>query len=161
MKNTIASNELKIYCDGLVEPTNPGGWGCWAWLAISPKGRRLREGRGCIGRGPEVTNNRVEYIAVLNALRYTASRREMLAERQMVVVVYSDSQLVIRQIVGEWACNTPHLRELRDEIIRWADHLRAGGVDTRFVWVPREQNMDADALTRQAYREARMNREAA
>ncbi len=157
----MAINELKLYCDALVEPVNPGGWGCWAWVAVGPTGKRLREEYGCHGHGAGITNNLLEYVAILHALRYTATRAEMLKAREIVVLIYSDSQLAICQLLGKWACNSPHLVALRDEITAIASALRADGVDVRFEWIPREQNMDADALTWQAYREARASREAA
>lgn len=149
-----ADNTLMIFCDGLCEP-NPGGWGCWAWIARSPKGTRLREAYGNIGRGSAVTGNLAEYTAVLNALSYTVGRLSILVERRLGVVIYSDSQLVINQIRGEWACNKSHLRDIRDRAVQIAETLRAAGVSVDFVWIPREQNEDADALTRKAYQEAR------
>lgn len=148
-------NDVMICCDGLCEPSNPGGWACWAWLARSPKGNRLKEAYGCLGNGPEMTNNRAEYAAVLNALRYTASRLQMLAEREMGVVIYSDSQLVINQIRGTYRVNQPHLAELRGQVVQLAQSFIDHGVRIGFEWIPREQNMDADALTRKAYQEAR------
>ena len=149
------NNTLILYCDALVEPTNPGGWGCWAWLAIGPNGKRLRDARGCIGRGPDVTNNRMEYLAVIEALRYTVGKADMLAERGISVLLRSDSQLVIKQVLCEWGCNTPHLQPLCREVQQLATDLNMAGVPVNFEWIPREQNTEVDALTRQAYREAR------
>lgn len=149
------SGQLLIYCDGLCEPTNPNGYGCWAWLAIGPNGRRLRDARGCIGHGPGMSNNRAEYAAVLEALRYTVGKAEMLKDKGIHVLLRSDSQLVIRQVQGEWGCHSPHLIPLCTEAQGLADQLRAAGVPITFEWVPREQNTEADALTRQAYQEAR------
>jgi ribonuclease HI len=148
---------LTISCDGLCEPRNPGGWACWAWLAIGPNGKRLRDAWGCLGHGAEMSNNRAEYQAVIEALRYTVTRTELLAARGVSIVVRSDSQLVINQVVGSWACRTPHLIPLRAEIERLAEELHAAGIAVRFAWIPREQNTEADALTRRAYREARLH----
>jgi ribonuclease HI len=144
-------NTLTLYCDGLVEPTNPGGWGCWAWLAIGPQGTRLKQAGGCIGRGPDVTNNQVEYTAVLNALRYTTSRIALLRERGLQVLLRTDSQLVVRQVEGAWACRSPRLLPLRDQVRQCAEALRQGGVPVVCEWVPREQNTDADTLSRLIY----------
>jgi ribonuclease HI len=149
------NNTLLLYCDGLVEPCNPGGWGCWAWLAIGPNGKRLRDARGCVGRSPDVTNNKLEYQAVIEALTYTVAKAPMLGERGIRVLVRSDSQLVIKQVLGEWGCNTPHLVPLRDKVQGLADTLNVVGVPVAFEWIPREENAEADALTRQAYQEAR------
>lgn len=156
----MRDNDLMIFCDGLCEPANPNGWACWAWLARSPSGKRLREAYGCLGHGEGMTNNVAEYAAINDALRYTLGRTAMLAERDMGVTFYSDSQLVINQIAGKWACNAPGLRELRENAVRHAEALIIAGVRVSFEWIPREQNMDADALTRKAYQEARRRRAA-
>lgn len=151
----MTNNTLMLFCDGLCEPRNPGGWACWAWLARSPKGNRLREDSGCLGHGDGMTNNLAEYRAVIEALTYTLTRAQMLYERQMGVTVYADSQLVIRQITGEYATRQPHLIELRKEVLALADELGRAGVPVEFIWMPREENADADTLTRKAYQEAR------
>ena len=151
----MTNNTLMLFCDGLVEPVNPGGWACWAWLARSPKGNALREAHGCIGHGDGMTNNIAEYHAVIEALTYTVTRAGVLAERRMGVTVYGDSQLVIRQITGEYQTRQPHLAELRRQVLALADELGHAGVSVEFVWIPRDENADADALTRRAYQEAR------
>jgi ribonuclease HI len=148
-------NDLMIFCDGLCEPRNPGGYACWAWIAYSPKGNRLREDSGCVGNGEEMTNNLAEYHAVLNALRYTRSRLTMLSERGMGVMVYSDSKLVIEQIKGSWRCNTPALQRLLADIESVMHFFADAAVPLKFEWIPREQNQAADQLTRLAYTQAR------
>lgn len=146
---------LALYCDGLCEPTNPNGYACWAWLAKSPEGKTVRSAYGCLGHGAGMSNNLAEYEAVLRALRHTAGRVELLVERGLSVRVHADSQLVIRQIGGEYRCNAEHLIPLRDEARELADIVRGFGVPIEFVWIPRELNEEADALSRRAYREAR------
>lgn len=151
----MTNNTLMLFVDGLCEPTNPNGYACWAWLARSPKGNRLREAYGCIGHGTGMTNNFAEYRAVTEALTYTLTRAAMLYERGMGVTVYGDSQLIIRQITGEYATRQPHLIKLRDEVLALVHQLASAGIPVEFIWIPREQNAEADALTRQAYQEAR------
>ena len=57
-----------VYCDGLCEPVNPGGYACWAWVAVEDDAVRARQS-GCIGRGDGMTTNLAEYRALLEALR--------------------------------------------------------------------------------------------
>lgn len=149
------NDAIAIFCDGLCEPQNPGGRACWAWLARSPRGKVLRGGYGCLGVGPGMTNNLAEYHAVLNALRYTITRLDLLIEKRLSVAVYSDSQLVIRQINRAYACNKLELAALRDEVYALVEQAGAAGVRISFDWIPREQNTEADALSRRAYQEAR------
>ena len=148
------NNDLMINCDGLCEP-NPGGVACWAWIAYSPKGARVREAYGTLGSGQTMTGNLAEYHAVLEALRYTRGRLTMLAEREMGVVIYTDSQLVVKQVTGEWQVNAPGLITIRSQVVAFFDWFKEACVPLQFVWIPREQNAAADELTRKAYQEAR------
>ena len=102
-----------------------------------------------------MTNNLAEYHAVLNALRYTRGRLTLLSDRHMGVMVYSDSQLVINQVKGSWRCNTPTLQRLLADIESIMHFFADAGVPLQFEWIPREQNTNADKLTRQAYSTAR------
>ena len=80
-----------IYADGCCEPSNPGGYACWGWVAAEG-GQEIASGSGCIGHGPSMTNNLAEYRAVIEALRW--------AYKQGVqgVAVKTDSQLVVKQV---------------------------------------------------------------
>jgi ribonuclease HI len=67
------------------------------------------------------------------------------------VVVRGDSQLIVHQVTGAWACNAAHLRGLCDQ----ARALVAQAGVRRLEWVPREKNGRADGESRRAYEEAR------
>jgi ribonuclease HI len=133
---------LILYCDGLCEPSNPGGFACWAWVAYAER-RRIAFNYGCLGHGPAMTNNVAEYHAVLQALRWLQSKRVCQA------VLYTDSRLVAEQATGRWRVRSAHLLPL-------ATHTQVllAATQTSLRWVPREANAPADALTRVAYTEA-------
>jgi ribonuclease HI len=135
---------LRIYADGSCQPVNPGGYACWAWHALDADGRELAFAYGCLGHGPGMTNNLAEAHAILQALEW--AQREQLRS----VVIHSDSQLLVQQVRGSWAVNAPHLIRL----VKQARELLAelgGQID----WIPREANVRADRLTREAYLAAR------
>jgi ribonuclease HI len=136
---------LEIYCDGLCQPTNPGGYGCCAY-AVFRNGETVVKRYGCIGRGPEMTNNVAEYRAVLGALKWLSENRG-----DDSACVMTDSKLVVEQVNGRWACNSEKLRPYRDE----CRELLRGMSNVMLLWIPRERNEVADALTRVAYRKAR------
>lgn len=131
-----------FYCDGACIPVNPGGHACWAWIALED-GREIARDHGCIGRGAGMTNNVAEYHAVIRALKHAQ------AQGWTGVRIRADSQLIVRQITGQYACNAPTLINLRAEASALGKALQA-----RIAWIPREQNEEADKLTRQAYRES-------
>jgi len=96
-----------------------------------------------MGHGPEMTNNLAEYRAVYEAAKWAA-------ENGIQCEIRTDSQLVAKQIAGDWKCNNPRLQKARD-LIR--DLLKqCNGV---VYWIPRAQNERADALTRRAYTNAK------
>ncbi len=133
-----------INCDGLCEPRNPGGFGCWGFLVVDADGNELDSGHGCIGHGPGMTNNRAEYAAVLEALAWVEARN--LFAR---VIIRTDSQLVVNQVTGKWDCNSHVLQPLcrQAQVLG----LQLGAL---FEWIPRTQNAQADALSRRAFVEA-------
>jgi ribonuclease HI len=40
---------ISVFCDGLCEPCNPGGWACWAWLALDDSGSLISQRQGQVG----------------------------------------------------------------------------------------------------------------
>jgi len=74
--------------------------------------RRLRLGHG--------TNNEAEYWALLAGLRAFLEqlRAEGIDPSQVRLEIRGDSQLVIRQVEGEWKAKDPRMRQLRDEALR-------------------------------------------
>lgn len=134
---------VKLWCDGLCEPRNPGGWACWGWLAEDATGRRLASDHGCIGHGDGMTNNLAEYHGAVLALRWAAD------QGLHGVTLFSDSQLLVNHANGAWQCKAPNLWPLLAE-------LRAlmAATGARIEWIERERNGRADQLTRNAYGDA-------
>lgn len=89
-----------------------------------------------IGHG---TNNRAEYKALIEGLRLAAEHG--VDELH----VLSDSQLLVRQMTGEYRVKHKNIIPLRIE----AEELVRRFSNVRFEHVPREQNEAADALSKQ------------
>lgn len=82
------------------------------------------------------TNNYAEYTAVVRAL-------ELAAENKVAhVIVRSDSELLIRQLNGQYKVKSESLRPLYSRCIELAKKI--GTVE--FVHVRRELNQEADRL---------------
>jgi ribonuclease HI len=94
----------------------------------------------------EQTNNWAEYEGLIRALR---KAQEVIGEalQQSDVEIRMDSQLIVRQINGEYRVKEPALKEqylkVKDLLARHAPHAR-------FVHIPREENKEADRLCNQA-----------
>lgn len=136
---------ITLYFDGLCEPVNPGGVACGGFVAYL-NGRRLKEGSRCFGAGylgAYTSNNVAEYLALIDGLRWLLEE----GYAHLPLTVRGDSQLVVRQLRGEYRVRSERLRPLHEEAVE----LLARFKEHRVEWVSRELNAEADALSRQAY----------
>jgi len=115
---------------------NPGPAGYGAHVVEEGSGRVI-EIFGYLG---VATNNVAEYAALLAVLEYaTVAGAASLR-------IFSDSQLLVRQIAGEYRVKDPRLQVLHAA----ARRLIAGLGNVRVDHVPREENREADALANRA-----------
>jgi ribonuclease HI len=126
---------LRIHFDG-ASRGNPGEAGFGVHVS-APDGRTVAELYGHLGRA---TNNVAEYQGLLHALRWA------LARGTDAVEIFSDSQLLVRQMAGRYRVKNPGLQPLHRE----ASELMARFERIRITHVPREQNREADALANRA-----------
>ncbi|WKA01479.1 hypothetical protein VitviT2T_019760 [Vitis vinifera] len=122
-----------MYFDGA---TNQSGYGIGVML-VSPQGDHIpRSVRLAFSDRYPTTNNIVEYEACILGLE-TALELDI---RQMEV--FGDSNLVLRQIQGDWKTRDVKLRPYH----AYLELLVARFDDLRYVHLPRAQNRFADAL---------------
>src|SRR5207237_5496544 len=86
-------------------------------------------------------NNVAEYVALLEALQHA------LKLKAKVLHVFSDSQVVVRQMTGEYACRSPRLYSLH-----WTCRKLSRSLDFSISHVPRESNNEANGLASSAAR---------
>jgi ribonuclease HI len=86
-------------------------------------------------------NNVAEYAALLEALQYAVSLNAKKLH------VYSDSQVVVRQMRGEYVCRSPRLYSLH-----WICRKLARSLVFSISHVPREDNAEANRLANTAVR---------
>lgn len=134
--------EVTIFTDGACEPKNPGGIATYGFI-IYKDGEPVDHGKGVVETGPDATNNLAEYTAPRRAL-------ELLKEKDIdsdQVTVKTDSQLVVKQVRGEWRVKSQSIREPYQELMKV---IRSLDTNFRMQWVPREENERADSLSKQA-----------
>lgn len=132
-----------VYFDGACEPRNPGGVGTYGFVVYSNNDSVVHEDYG-IACEPSLncTNNVAEYTGLIRALEwlmvhgFSGSR----------LIVYSDSQLVVRQLMGVYSVRAEHLKPLHDRALELLSNFNA-----ELRWVPREGNTRADELSKRAY----------
>ncbi len=102
---------------------------------------------GLYGYLGHATNNVAEYQALLHALRFAIDRGAREIE------IYSDSELLVRQLAGRYRVKNPGLQPL----FREAAALLTRFGRSRVTHVPRERNREADALANRAVDERSSN----
>jgi len=130
-----ADDVLHIHIDGGCRG-NPGDAGFGVYVTDAGGGE-VASLYGFIG---PATNNVAEYQALLHGLRYALHRG---ARR---VKVFSDSELVVRQISGAYKVKHPSMVPLHQE----ARALMRRFEQISVSHVRREQNKEADALANRA-----------
>ncbi|MFA5133988.1 MAG: ribonuclease HI family protein [Patescibacteria group bacterium] len=126
--------KLTIFTDGGARG-NPGPAGIG--IVIKSNGDTVKEYGEYIG---ETTNNQAEYKALISALN---TAKEMGAEE---VSVFMDSELVVKQIKGEYKVKHPELAPLFLKI----HNLRGQFKKFSVMHVLREKNKEADRLVNEA-----------
>jgi ribonuclease HI len=86
-------------------------------------------------------SNVAEYAALLEALHCA------LWLKACRLHVYSDSQIVVKQMTGEYQCRSPRLYSLN-----WTCRKLAGSLDFSISHTDREKNTEADGLANFAIR---------
>jgi ribonuclease HI len=92
------------------------------------------------------TNNFAEYEAVISAFEDLLSRVPESKRASVEVVVKMDSQLVVKQMLGEYKVKHPNIKP---QYIKLKERIAHFGTVT-FMHVYREENGDADALANEA-----------
>lgn len=134
---------LHLFSDG-GSRGNPGQAAIAAILEDPQSGTILKEHAETIGLE---TNNVAEYRALITGLEMAKA----FAPNRLICHV--DSELVVKQLNGEYKVKMPNLQRFVDEI----QGLAAEFPDIVFVHIPREDNFRADALVNKALDEAAKN----
>jgi ribonuclease HI len=132
-KDTLAG-WFELYTDGSAPQNSLGSGPIGAGaVLLSPWGQRLAEESWPLGTG---TNNEAEYLALTYGL--------FLAQNWGVkkIRVFSDSQLIVRQIKGEYQVREPHLLPR----YQMALAILEGFAAYQLKWIPRQENREADRL---------------
>lgn len=127
--------EWHIYIDG-ASSCNPGHAGA-GFVVYDELGNEVWRNSAYLG---EMTNNMAEYEAMARAL---SKAHESHVKS---VSIYSDSLLVVNQVLGTYKIKNSTLQKYADKIhslIRTFDHFHV-------QYIPREKNKVADKLAKEA-----------
>ena len=134
-------SELVAYVDG-GSHGNPGPSGIGVIVQDST-GNQIR-----IAKWIGIQDNNVaEYVALMEALQCAVARKARS------LLVCSDSDVVVRQMCGEYACRSPRLYSLH-----WICRKLARDLDFVILRIPREHNREANHLANTAARMCRKSK---
>lgn len=126
---------LTLYIDG-ASRGNPGRAGAGVWVTDG-EGHPLRAVGRYLGH---MTNNEAEYWALLIGLR------EAKRLGAGFLRVYTDSELIARQVNGLYRVRHPNLKPLYEAVLKMLKGFRSYEV----ISIPREGNAEADRLANEA-----------
>ena len=129
------AKKVLIFIDG-ASRGNPGPAGIGVVIKDEAK-NSVRKLYKYIG---ETTNNIAEYTALVYALQ------EALILRCEAAVINSDSELLIKQLNGEYRIKNENIRQLFQQYL----HLKTGFKEINLNLIARKDNSEADKLANRA-----------
>jgi ribonuclease HI len=126
---------LKLYVDG-ASRGNPGEAGAGFYL-VDEEGNEILRGMRFLG---SMTNNAAEYQALILGLR------ETLGIGGTSIEIYTDSELVAKQMKGIYTVKNKRLKRLYREAVKLLDKFHRSEV----ISIRREDNREADRLANEA-----------
>ena len=133
------SNRIVAYTDGGARG-NPGPAAIGIVIRYDGKEKKYGEAIG------ETTNNIAEYQAVIFALKKVKQLVGREEAKNREVEVYSDSELVVRHMKGEFKVKN---QVLKDYFVELYNLVQDFG-DVSFTHITRDENMGADKLVNEA-----------
>lgn len=140
------SSKVIVYSDG-ASRGNPGP-AAIGGIIMNGSGETLEKFSEFIG---EATNNQAEYLAAVESLRRASKFTDDEVELR------TDSELVVKQLKGEYRVKNENLLKLLEEF----NSIRKKFKKVEIIHVSREQNQVADALCNRALDMALRKRETA
>lgn len=137
MEETLFGNDKKlvIYTDGGARG-NPGPAAIGAVVGSKKYGEYIGE----------TTNNVAEYKALVFALKKAKALLGKAKAKETGVFCYMDSELLMKQLTGQYKIENEDLQPLWLEI--W--NLKLDFKSVEFYHIPREKNKEADRMVNEA-----------
>lgn len=142
-----SDKQLIIYCDG-ASRGNPGP-AASAFVVVNTDEKVIHQQGKLLG---QETNNVAEYQAVILALKWITENASKIQTPTFKINL--DSQLLYRQIIGQYKVKAIHLRPLYQQIMNLLQALQSRGVNVKFQHQLRNHNVLADQLCNQTLDQA-------
>ena len=129
----MSQSSLSLYFDGSCFPTGSAAYGAFV---VKDGDIVLHQHRFL--EAEDGTNNIAEWGGLVAGLRYL---RQNYPDRP--IHIFGDSQLVIYQLTGKYACKKEHLMPYLREAKQLLEEA-----NWKAEWVRRDKNAEADALSK-------------
>ena len=141
---------VRVHFDGACQP--PQGGIATYGFTIEGEGMDFEDcGLAVPPQSERATNNVAEYVGAIRALEHLRSQGFRGS-----VSVQGDSELIIRQMNGEYEVRADHLKPYHERLAQLTREFS----QVQFGWVRREENTRADELSKRALYEAQRERTA-
>jgi ribonuclease HI len=134
--------KIVVYTDG-GSRGNPGKAGIGV-VVCNERGQEIKKFGEYLG--DNFTNNDAEYQAIIFALKKVRSIFGKVLSEDMDLEIRSDSELVVKQLNGEYRLLDPKIQSYFIEV--W--NLKFDFKSVKFKHIPREKNKEADRLVNEA-----------
>lgn len=126
--------KIIIYSDGGARG-NPGPAGV-GFILYDENLNKIKESSKFLGK---LTNNQAEYLGVILALK------ESLKFKPRFIDFFLDSELVVKQLKGEYKVKNQELKKFYIEVLSLIKKFQS----VNFYYIPRQKNKLADRLVNQ------------
>ncbi len=137
--------EVHVHFDGACQPPTGPGIAAYGFTIEGPGLDIEDAGLATPPYSEHSTNNVAEYAGAIAALEWL-----LRGDYRGRVVAFGDSELVVRQMRGEYEVRAEHLKAYHDRLTQLAGQFAS----VEWRWVPREENTRADRLSKQAIADA-------
>jgi ribonuclease HI len=139
----VAGAPIDAWTDGACQPVNPGGTASYG-LLIKQGDNVIASKCSVVGSGEGMSNNVAEFCGLIALLEWCGKNRVTGK-----VTVHSDNNILVNQMSGAW--QTKKSKGLYVPYQQKAMAMAAAlqNVTLSFKWIPREQNREADVLSKQ------------
>lgn len=128
-----------VYYDGACEPRNPGGHGGFGCV-IKENEQILYSFSGYYPASPNMSNNVAEYLGLTQALQWLLVNNRLKEE----ITFFGDNMMTVMQMDGKWRAK----KGLYIPFYKRALAVRKNFKKLHFEWIPREENGEADELSK-------------
>jgi ribonuclease HI len=150
MKILEKKGSAKLFFDGASRNNPHGPCGYGFYIERTDDGSRdvLVKGSGYCGM--DRSSNEMQYEGLIEGLIW-ATRLDLT---HLIILV--DSELVIKQMTGEYSIKNLRLKALNEKVRSFLSHYSCDGLEVTYLHIPRNENQIADSLANDAI-ETRMN----